>query len=345
MQKYLYLSQVDLYAEELGRTSPSYLWPFSQALAATMSLAHVRTQGAKASFIMGAQLHGLAAYLTTTPPVATTSAESFASVPHFAASIASAGTPATSFYDDNDWVGIELARLYELTRDEAALTLAEQIMAFEQAGWSNNPGGACPGGIPHAVSEGGAARSTISTAPAAELGVQLYEITRNAAYLQFAEAAYAWVRGCMLLTSGLYADHLESSGEPDPEVWSYTQGVMIGAGALLYKATGNQAYLDQAYMSAEAALSYFSLEILGAEGGPAPAFASIFFRNLLYLDWILHSSTGRQLAQEYVNWAWESLRQPNGLFSSAEGNATSLLGQAAITQIYALLSTNPASYF
>jgi uncharacterized protein YyaL (SSP411 family) len=345
MQRYLYLPKLDLYAEELGASTASYLWPFSQALAATMSLAHVRTQRAKASFVMGAQLHGLSAYLTTVPPVATASVEALASIPHFAASIASTSAPPTSFYDDNDWVGIELARLYEFTHDETALVLAERIMAFEQAGWSSNPQSTCPGGIPHALAQGGTQRSTISTAPAAELAVQLYRITRDAGYLQFAEAAYSWVRQCMLLTSGLYADHIEHSGEVNPEVWSYTQGVMIGAGALLYQATGNQSYLDQSYLSAQAALGQFSLEALGSEGAPAPAFASIFFRNLLYLEWVLHSNAGRQLAQEYVNWAWESLRQPNGLFLSAEGSTTSLLGQASIVQVYSLLSTSPASYF
>jgi Glycosyl hydrolase family 76 len=345
MQKYLYLPQLDLYAERLGASTPSYLWPFSQALAATMSLAHVRTQGAKASFVMGAQLHGLSAYLTTVPPVATASIQSLASIPHFAASVSSASAPPRSFYDDNDWVGIELARLYEFTHDETALALAERIMAFEQAGWSGSPQSPCPGGIPHALAQGATQRSTISTAPAAELAAQLYRITGDAAYLQFAQAAYGWVHQCLLLTSGLYADHIEHSGELNPEVWSYTQGVMIGAGALLYQATGNQSYLDESYLSAQAALGYFSLEALGSEGAPAPAFASIFFRNLLYLEWILRSNAGRQLAQEYVNWAWEGLRQPSGLFLSAEGKGISLLGQAAIVQVYALLSTNPATYF
>jgi hypothetical protein len=343
MQKYLYINGADLYREELGDTSNSYLWPFSQAVAAAVSVAHIRGELGGTRATLSTQLHGLEKYLTTAPPIATTSTESLQSLPHYAATISQAGPAGTSYYDDNDWVGIEMARVYELTHSEPALALAEQIMAFEEAGWDSNPSTPCPGGIPHATNGAEAeARSTISTAPAAELGLQLYRITGNAAYLQFAQTAYNWVRECLLTSGGLYADHLEADGELDPELWSYTQGVMIGAGALLYQVTGNSGYLAQASANASAALSAFPLPTLAAEN---PFFASVFLRNLLYLDSILHSGAGSVLAQEYLGWAWESLREPNGLFLSAEGGKPTLLGQSAVAQIYALLSTNPASYF
>jgi Glycosyl hydrolase family 76 len=343
MQKYLYIKGSDLYIEELGDTSNSYLWPFSQAVAATVSVAHIQGEKNKLSSAMANQLDGLGQYLTTAPATATTSAESLQSLPHYAATISQAGPGGTSYYDDNDWVGIEMARLYELTGQEAALVLAEQILAFEEAGWDTNASAPCPGGIPHATNGPEAEnRSTISTAPAAELALQLYHITHSAPYLQFAETAYNWVRQCLLTPSGLYADHLEADGEVDPEFWSYTQGVMIGAGALLYKETGNGGYLAQANATAATALSAFRLETLAAEN---PFFASVFLRNLMYLDSIVHSHAGITLAQEYVNWAWESLREPDGLFLSAEGGKTTLLGQSAVAQIYALLGTSPATYF
>src|SRR5271170_5655971 len=50
-----------------------------------------------------------------------------------------AGPGGTKYYDDNDWVGIELARTYELTHSPTALGSAEAIMAFEMAGWQENP--------------------------------------------------------------------------------------------------------------------------------------------------------------------------------------------------------------
>ncbi|MDE3069901.1 MAG: hypothetical protein KGJ43_04150 [Acidobacteriota bacterium] len=342
MQRHFFLSGPGLYREELSDTGESFLWPFSQALAATVSLANIRGQRRAAEATIAEQLSGLERYLTSAVPNAIAATESLTSLPHYTATTAAAGLIGTSFYDDNDWVGIELARIREQTGSAGALALAQQIMTFEMDGWVSSPGEPCPGGIPHSDAPGDENRSTISTAPAAELAVQLYRITGNPGYLTFAETAYAWVRQCLLGPGGLYADHMESDGEVDPELWSYTQGVMMGAGALLYQATGQNAYLEQAYATAQAAAAYFNLERMAGEN---PFFVSVYVRNLLYLDWVLHSGAGRAIAQEYVNWAWESLREPDGLILSSSGAPTVLLGQSGVVQIYALLATSPATYF
>jgi hypothetical protein len=41
------------------------------------------------------------------------------------------------------------------------------------------------------------------------------------------------VRTCLLLPSNLYGDHVNQRGVIEPHLYSYTQGVMIGAGTLL----------------------------------------------------------------------------------------------------------------
>ncbi len=64
---------------------------------------------------------------------------------------------------------------------------------------------------------------------------------------------------------------------------------MIGAGVLLYQATGNGAYLYQARQTAKAALSYFTLARLLGEN---PFFPSVYFRNLMYLDSVTHDPPG-----------------------------------------------------
>ena len=146
------------------------------------------------------------------------STEALQSLPHYTATIATASTDGTTFYDDNDWVGIEMVRLFELTHDEAALSLAEQILAFEEAGWVSNSNEPCPGGIPHSDSERRIPQHD-QPAPAAELAVQLYRVTGNGSYLQFAETAYNWVRECLAMSSGLYADHIEANGN-----WTRNRG-------------------------------------------------------------------------------------------------------------------------
>ena len=110
-----------------------------------------------------------------------------------------AGPGGPKYYDDNDWVGIELVRLYKLTHNAGRCSAsAEAIMAFEMAGWQSSPELGCPGGIPFSNATENTERNTVTTAPAAELAVQLYRITGNAQYLQFAEMAYEWVRRCLL---------------------------------------------------------------------------------------------------------------------------------------------------
>ncbi|HYM66229.1 MAG TPA: glycoside hydrolase family 76 protein, partial [Patescibacteria group bacterium] len=251
------------------------------------------------------------------------------------------GPGGAKYYDDNDWVGIELVRVYELTHEPAVLGSAEGIMAFEMAGWQTNPELACPGGIPFSNAAENTDRNTVTTAPAAELALQLHRITGNAQYLQFAEGAYQWVRGCLLQPNGLYGDHINARGL-DRTFWSYNQGSMIGAGALLYKATGNAGYLYQARQTARAALAYFTPEQLASEN---PFFPSVYFRNLLYLDSITHDPPGPKVAQAYVDYAWQHQRMSDNLFVSGSPAGAQLLVQAAIVQIYALLSSPPATYF
>jgi hypothetical protein len=247
-----------------------------------------------------------------------------------------------SYYDDNEWVGIELARLYKLRHEAVLLEKAEQIMAFVMAGWQSNPKFACPGGVPFSDSPTNTDRNTVTDGPAVELGAQLFRLTGDQTYLQFALMAYEWVRRCLMQPSNLYADHIGLRGKVEPALWSYNQGSMIGAGVLLYQATGDSAYLYQARQTAKAALSYFTMERLLSEN---PFFPAVYFRNLMYLDSITHDPPGPRLAQEYVNYMWVNRRLTSGLYVFGSPPSSQLLVQADVVQIYALLSTSPSTYF
>jgi hypothetical protein len=338
MQRQYYIQGSGLYAGEPF----SYLWPFSQALAATITLANVPALRATMARELKARQIGLQSYLDNdnsgAPEGTYTSA-----LPAFDGTVAPpAGPGGPKYYDDNDWVGIELVRLFKLTRQQSLLGDAETIMAFEMAGWQTDPELACPGGIPFSNIVGNTDRNTVTTAPAAELAVQLYELTGNGAYLQFALTAYEWVRHCLQQPSGMYADHLSPTGVVEPTLWSYNQGTMIGAGTMLYQATRDSAYLYEARQTAKAALAYFTPERLYAE---IPFFPSVYFRNLLYLDAVTHDPPGQRLAQGYVNYAWQNLRLSNDVFVGGSPSSAQLLVQAAIAQIYGLLSTPPSTYF
>jgi hypothetical protein len=72
---------------------------------------------------------------------------------------------------------------------------------------------------------------------------------------------------------------------------------------------------------------------------------SVYIRNLLYLDSITHDPPGPRLAQAYVDNAWQKERLSSNLFVSGSPPSAQLLVQAAIVQIYALLSSPASSYF
>jgi hypothetical protein len=361
MQQNFYIPGTGLYEGE----PYSYLWPFSQALTATISVSSISGQAASQASANSRELHvrlyGLGRYWGPPTPVAglaptgeqpegeeqgegseLSEAAGIAppTLPSFNGSVVPPG--GASYYDDNEWVGIELARLYKLHHEAPVLEKAEQIMAFVMAGWQANPKLACPGGVPFSDAPSNTDRNTVTDGPAAELGVQLYRLTGNGAYLQFAQMAYEWVRNCLTGPSGLYVDHIRLHGVIDPSLWSYNQGSMIGAGVLLYQATGNSAYLYQARQTAKAALAYFTIERLLSEN---PFFPAVYFRNLLYLDAVTHDPPGARLAQSYVDSVWIHQRLTSNLFVFGSPPSAQLLVQAAIVQVYALLSTPAGTYF
>jgi hypothetical protein len=388
MQQSFYVSGTGLYR---GEPEYSFLWPFSQALAATVSLAHIPSQRAKLEVGLRTLLTGLQQYLAppvppaSPPPVAASgeapkageappaegppvsapastaaASASGASASAPAVGSASAATPRSyegnvappigpggdSYYDDNEWVGIELARLYELDRDPAALQQAERIMEFVMAGWQTTaPDGQplpCPGGVPFSDARNNTARNTVTDGPGAELAVQLYRITHETRYLQFAEQAYGWVRQCLLEPSNLYADHINLNGSVQRSLWSYNQGSMMGAGTLLYQVTHDGAYLYQARQTAKAALAYFTYSRLSSEN---PFFVAVYFRNLLYLDSVTHDPPGTLPVREYAYYAWTRHRLSDNLFAYGSPPTAELLGQAALVQVFALLATPTGTYF
>jgi hypothetical protein len=338
MQRYYYVQGSGLYSGEPF----SFLWPFSQALAATVSLSNVPHLPISLASELHARLIGLRSYLDINNSGQSEGTFTSALAAFDGTTAPPTGPGGAKYYDDNDWVGIELARIYKQTHNAGALGYAEGIMAFEMAGWSTDQTLACPGGIPFSNLLENTDRNTVSTAPAAELAVQMYEITANSAYLQFAEQAYTWVRACLLQSNNLYSDHIRQHGVVDATLWSYNQGTMIGAGTLLFQVTHNSAYLFQARQTAQAARSYFTPQRLGAEN---PFFPSVYFRNVLYLDSVTHDPPGPKLAQAYVDYAWQNLRLSNNLFVAGSPASAQLLYQAAIEQIYALLSSPPSTYF
>jgi hypothetical protein len=327
MQKRYYIDRKELY-----RGDPyANAWPYGQALAATISVASL--PGMRSGFRkdVRARLRGLEAYADRrSPPPA--GYLSKVGPPH--------GRGGDRYVDDNLWFGIELARVQHVL-GLPTLDKAKRVFAMATSYWDVRPQVPCPGGLFWAPLISGD-RNTVSNAPAAQLGAQLYLRTGQPFYLTQAKRAYEWVRGCLLTPSGLYYDHIDRRGRIDTAQWTYNQGTMIGAGVLLYQATKDRGYLDQARLTAEAALRTYQRKTLDSQ---PDFFTAIYIRNLLLLGSTIGDPRYRDFAQWFAASEWRDGRDHrNGLFTGRRGGER-LLDQAGMVQVYGMLVAGPQTYF
>jgi hypothetical protein len=339
LQQNLYLPQYHLYQCDSCTTTNHYgtLWPFSSAFAAT---GYVAALGGAAQGV-GADLSARQQGLTDYYDAAEVGPDGQAQPPAYESEVGPPlGAGAPTYFDDDAWISLDEMYAYGVTNDPADLRTAENIFHFVTTGWDSNASDPCPGGV---IWEdvAGSTRNAVSNAPNAEVGLLLYRATGRASYLNWATKMYDWTRSCLENSDYLYNDHINTDGTINTALWSYNQGTMIGAGALLYQITGDHAYLQQAEQTAAAAVSYY-----GANNTlytQPDVFNEIMFRNMFYLAGITGNQSYRQLAASYAETAWTQDRQSDGLISDPDATG----GEAAVNQtapmavIYALLAGAP----
>jgi hypothetical protein len=310
----------------------SYLWPYSQAAVAAENLAGIPGRGRQWSDEARRRRDGYEPYwnASTTPQ----GYDSYLRPP--------LGQGGDKFYDDNEWIGLNLVQNYQRTGDRSALARAKEIFALVVHGWDDDPAHPCAGGVFWTQAPWSQDRNTVSNGPGAELGAHLYLLTRDESYLSWSKKMYDWSQECMLAPNGLYWDHIDLAGTIEKTQWSYNQGVMLGAGALLYKATGDSKYLADARALASASLDFYTSE---DRLWRQPArFNSIYFKNLLILDSVAPDRGYRALMQSYADRAWAEARDPEtGLFHF-DDRPVQLLEQAGMVQIDALLAWPRSKY-
>jgi hypothetical protein len=326
MQQQFYLPWHHLYRGEETESAEefAFFWPFTQALAATTAVAGMPASGVPYLPAIREHISGLRWYWNGR------------SRPHGYESNALATGGGWKYYDDNEWTGLQLVRAFRMLGDRSLLARAVELFKLVVHGWDTNRRHPCPGGVWLTQRPGSLRRNTVSNAPAAELGLELYQLTHRGYYLQWARRMYHWVRTCLRESRGLYADNIDLNGTVEDTVWIYNQGTMIGAEVLLYQVTGNAAYLSAAQEDAATALRYFNRAQL--EQQPV-FFVAIFADNLLRLNAIAPNSRYRAYVQSYADRAWNAFRDPEtGAFNFHEREVNLLLQQAAMTQLYAYLS-------
>lgn len=185
------------------------------------------------------------------------------------------------YYDDTEWIGLTIMRIYEATKEAKYLDAAKDIMAYIETGW-NDLGG---GGIAWATSHTGS-KNACSNGPAAILAAKLYMQTNEEAYLDWATRIFTWEKENLFnQASGCVYDGLNGdTGELNTTSLSYNQGTFLGAAHLLYQITGEETYLNDARKAAYYGMSNSGNldtgnNILRDEGtGDGGLFKGIFMR-------------------------------------------------------------------
>lgn len=307
----------------------AYLWPFGQALAATTAVASLA--GADRAVLDHAERLGAAFFAHYWDRAEQPPGGCAYPLP----------TGDDKFYDDNIWIGIDLLDLWARTGDARWREGAAQIFAFVVSAWDDDPTHPSPGGVFWAQPAANATRdrNTVSNAPAAILALGLHAATGDEQYLAWARRMFGWVERTLRDPSdGLYWDHLKLDGRIERTKWSYNQGTMLGAAALLGRATDDEALIARARAIADAALArYADDDRLWRQD---PPFNAIFFRNLGLLGDILddHRFYLPHLS-DYAERAWAAGRdRRSGRLHFARGGRTELLVHAAGVQLLAQLA-------
>ncbi len=171
------------------------------------------------------------------------------------------GSYLNDYYDDMEWLALSSLRAYAATQDAAFLDLSKLLWADIKTGLNTNQGG----GIAWRKSQLDY-KNTPANAPAIILACRLYGLEKNEADLQLAKDLYTWLKTTLIdPATGLAWDGInrQQNGQIDKWMFTYNQGVFIGAGLELYKATNEQAYLNDAIKTAD----YLSNDVQFLPGG------------------------------------------------------------------------------
>lgn len=228
------------------------------------------------------------------------------------------------FYDDNVWIGLDMANLYEQTNEQRFLEKAVMVWDYLMTGNDDT----CGGGIHWKEMNGPSnTKHTCSTAPAAVLGCKLYEITKDTKYLDKAKELYEWLLKYLQdPTDHLFWDNINPKMEVSKAKYSYNSGQPMMAACLLYRITGDATYLEEAKAIARSAFgkwfsSYHSAplhkDIYVLNDGEHTWFCAVMFRGFLEL-YKLDPTT-----KDYIMGYGEMMQ--HAWLSSCRNQATNLL--------------------
>lgn len=197
-----------------------------------------------------------------------------------------------SYDDDEGWWALAWIDAYDLTGNQAYLTMAETIFADIAAQWETTT---CGGGVwwekPHNYKN--AIANELFLSVAASLANRTTG-TVSSAYLAWAQKEWTWFKASGMINAqnmindGLTSTNPSACTNNGETTWTYNQGVILGGLVELYKADQDATLLPQAEAIANAAIANLTtngilVEPGGAVSGDGRQFKGVFIRNLAAL--------------------------------------------------------------
>jgi predicted alpha-1,6-mannanase (GH76 family) len=143
-------------------------------------------------------------------------------------------------YDDMMWWIVSLARAHQITGNKDYLSYS--VSGFQHV-WENSHD-AVNGGMFWDFNHTG--KNSCITFPTIIAAMTLYDITKDAAYLERAKSLYKWSLDSLYNPStGRVADN-NIKGRIGWSDYTYNSGTFIGASVMLYRQTGDKSYLEHA---------------------------------------------------------------------------------------------------
>ena len=251
------------------------------------------------------------------------------------------------YYDDNIWLALDFCETYRLTGKPEYLRMSINTWQFVISGWDDKLGG----GI-YWCEQKKRSKNTCSNAPASVLAFKLFEATRDSSYLKWGLRIYNWTKvNLQDSTDYLYFDNKNLSGRIDRKKYTYNSGQMLQASAMLYRMTGEKAYLVEAQQIAESAVDYFTEEYMTTEGKKIRLFKNtgnwfnaVLFRGYTELYRLDRNNRYITIFRDNMHQLWNNVRNKDGLFSKdwtgqKEDEFKWLLDQAGLMEIWANLAT------
>lgn len=186
------------------------------------------------------------------------------------------------YYDDMAWLGLSSIRAYQNTKDNKYLDAAKVLWQDILTGINNNDGRSLSWSKPTPLF-----KNTPANGPAIIMGLRLFNLTNDKAYRDTAVMFYNWLLPTLINpANGISWDGIKS-GELERAIYTYNQGLFIGASVEMFKLTADKQYLAHAIKTARGSVNSSVLSpngILRPEGqGDGGLFKGIFVRYFVEL--------------------------------------------------------------